>query len=229
MEQAVILAGGKATRMRPFTDDRPKAMVEVGGLTIIERQIKWLQSNGIEQIVVSCGYKAEIIADRIGNGSRLGVKVTYAREETPLGRGGGLKFAAGYLSDKAGRWLAINGDVLCDLQVSDLESQHQRVGAVATLALAQYQTTWGIAELDGDLIKGFLQSPKLPYWINGGIYCFEPELTAMLPDLGDHEDSTFPELARTGKLGAYKIPGYWRGIDTAKDIIEAAAELPEDS
>ncbi|MCA1841124.1 MAG: nucleotidyltransferase family protein, partial [Actinobacteria bacterium] len=137
----------------------------------------------------------------------------------------GLKFAAKRLADTNGRWMALNGDVISRFKVKELEGQHERLGVIATIALAAYRTTWGIADLEGDLIRGFTQSPTLPYWINAGIYCFESEVIEMLPDKGDHEDSTFPELATQGKLGAYRIDGYWRGIDTAKDIKEATAEI----
>lgn len=223
--QAVILAGGQATRMRPYTDDRPKAMVEVAGAPIIEHQIKWLASNGVKKIVVSCGYKADVIQSHVADGSGFGVEVTYAVEDEPLGRGGGLKFAARRLPAPAEMWLAINGDVITRFSTADLVEQHEKLGVTATIALAQYRTTWGIADLDGDLIRGFTQSPSLPYWINAGIYCFDSSFAELLPDLGDHEDSTFPELAAAGKLGAYRIDGYWRGIDTAKDIKQATEEL----
>ncbi len=223
--QAVILAGGQATRMRPYTDDRPKAMVDVGGAPIIEHQIKWLASNGVTQIVISCGYKADVIKSYLGDGSHVGVQATYAVEDEPLGRGGGLKFASRLLAKPEGIWLAINGDVLARFSTDDLVAQHETLDVTATIALAQYRTTWGIAELDGDLIRGFTQSPSLPYWINAGIYCFDPSFAELLPEVGDHENSTFPELAAAGKLGAYRIDGYWRGIDTAKDIKEATQEL----
>ena len=225
MKQAVILAGGQATRLRPFTDERPKAMVEVGGTPIVEHQIRWLHDNGIDDIVISCGYRAEVMMKYLGDGDLYGTQLSYAVEETPLGRGGGLKFAARNLAFPDQRWMAVNGDVLCDFPLSELEDQHERLGVTATIALAEYQTSWGIADLDGDLIRGFVQSPKLPYWINAGVYCFEPGLTDLLPDEGDHEESTFPELAKEGKLGAYKILGYWKGIDTVKDINQAAADL----
>jgi len=225
VNQAVILAGGQATRMRPYTDDRPKAMVEVAGAPIIEHQIKWLASNGVTKVVVSCGYKAEVIREHLGDGSRFGVETTYAVEDKPLGRGGGLKYAARQLPDPQDVWLALNGDVITRFSVVDLVAQHEKMGVVATIALAQYRTTWGIADLDGDLIRGFVQSPSLPYWINAGIYCLDPLFAEHLPNEGDHESSTFPELAAAGKLGAYRIDGYWRGIDTAKDIKEATEEL----
>lgn len=225
MEQAVILAGGQATRMRPYTDDRPKAMVEVAGLPIIAHQIRWLKANGVAEVVVSCGYRAEVIEEHLGDGTALGVRVVYAREDEPLGRGGGLKFAAKRLPHPTQRWMAMNGDVICDLNVDELEEHHASTGAIATIALAQYRSSWGIADLDGDLVRGFLEKPLLPYWINAGIYCFEPSLTDLLPDIGDHEDTTFPRLAEQDRLVGFRIKGYWRGIDTAKDIKEASEEL----
>lgn len=225
MNQAIILAGGQATRMRPYTDDRPKAMVEVAGKPIIEHQVRWLARNGIDRIVVSCGYRAEVIEQHLGEGESLGVRISYATEPEPLGRGGGLKFAGSRLPDPGGRWLAMNGDVISDLDVGKLEAHHEGAGATATIALAQYRSTWGIADLEGDLIRGFLEKPLLPYWINAGIYCFEPEVVGLLPDRGDHEDTTFPDLAKRGKLVGFRIEGYWRGIDTAKDIKEANEEL----
>jgi NDP-sugar pyrophosphorylase family protein len=225
MRQAVILAGGQATRMRPYTDNRPKAMVEVAGRPIIEHQVRWLSNNGIDEIIVSCGYRAEILESFLGVGSEFGVHIAYAMEDEPLGRGGGLKFASSMLPYKKERWLGLNGDVLADFPLIEMGERHSSIGTVATIALAPYLSTWGIADLEGDLIKGFVEKPRLPYWINAGIYCFEPEIAPMLPAKGDHEDTTFPELAKKGKLGWYGIEGYWRGIDTVKDISEASKEL----
>src|SRR5688500_17814883 len=110
MLQAVILAGGQATRMRPYTDDRPKAMVEVAGAPIVEHQIRWLAGNGVSDIVVSCGYRSDVLKDHLKDGATFGVGITYAVEDEPLGRGGGLKFAAKHLPRPGERWLALNGD-----------------------------------------------------------------------------------------------------------------------
>ncbi len=211
--------------MRPYTDDRPKAMVEVAGMPIVEHQIRWLVDNRVKQIVVSCGYRAEILQEHLGDGSSLGTSVTYAVESQPLGRGGGLKFAARHLPHPGEFSFALNGDVLSRFSLSELLEHHRSRRVTATVALAPYKTTWGIADLDDGLIKGFRQSPTLPYWINGGIYVLEPECVDLLPDKGDHEDSTFPQLASAGKLGGYRIEGYWRGIDTVKDVIEATQDL----
>lgn len=225
MRQAVILAGGQATRMRPYTDDRPKAMVEVAGRPILEHQLRWLASGDVHDVVLSVGYKSEVIRDHIGDGSALGMRVDYAVEDEPLGRGGGLRFAALRLPHPDEGWYGMNGDVLSRFDIGELAAQHERLEATATIALAPYRTTWGIADLDGDLVRGFVQSPRLPYWINAGIYCMGPDMVGLLPEKGDHEDSTFPSLALAGKLGAYRIEGYWRGIDTVKDVKEASADL----
>ena len=225
--QAIILAGGKATRMRPYTDDRPKAMVEVAGVPIVEHQIGWLTANGVDRIVVSCGYKAEAIQDHLSKTSTNAATLTYAVEPEPLGRGGGLKFAAAHLPNPEETFFALNGDVMAEFPLAEMLEHHRSEEALATVALAAYQTTWGIADMDGGLIRGFRQSPVLPYWINGGIYALDPKCVPMLPDKGDHEDSTFPQLAEQGKLAGYRINGYWRGIDTVKDVLEATKELAE--
>lgn len=225
ISQAVILAGGRALRMRPYTDDRPKSMVEIAGTPIVEHQIRWLADNKIEHVVISAGYRAEMIEDHLGDGSNFGLKIDYAIEKEPLGRGGGLKLGAGLLPNSQEGWFGLNGDVITRFSLKDLAAKHETLNTTATVALAPFVTSWGIAKLEGDFIVGFDQSPKLPYWVNAGIYAMNPEIVGLLPDQGDHEDSTFPRLASERKLGAFMIDGYWRGIDTVKDVTEATREL----
>jgi NDP-sugar pyrophosphorylase family protein len=225
MSQAVIIAGGKSTRMRPYTDDRPKAMAEVAGRPIVARQLDWLRSHGVSDVVISVGYRADVLQDYVGDGTRFGLNVGYAVEEKPLGRGGGLRLAARRLPDRDAEFFALNGDILARFDLGAMRDAHRAAGDVATIALAEYRSSWGVVELDGDRITGFTQSPVLPYWINGGVYYADPAFVDLLPETGDHEDSTFPRLAREGRLGGFRIDGYWRGIDTVKDIIEASAEF----
>jgi len=226
VRQAVILAGGQATRLRPYTDTRPKAMVEVADRPIVDYQLDWLAGHGVEHVVVSCGYKAEVLREHLA-GRDLPVAVSVLVEDTPLGRGGALKYAASGLPVRDERYFALNGDVLTWFDLGAMAGFHLAKGVLGTLALAQYRTAWGIVEVGEDgLIGGFTQSPLLPFWINGGVYLFEPGVTPLLPDRGDHEDSTFPELAHTGKLAGYRIEGYWRGVDTVKDVKEASEQVP---
>ena len=225
IRQAIVLAGGKAQRLRPLTDDRPKAMVAVANVPIVEHQLRWLAENGVHDVVVSLGHQADVLRKYVGDGSSLGVRVDYAVEAEPRGRGGGLRFAAGHLANRLGSFVALNGDIICRFSLHEMVELHRRLGVAATVALAPYRSTWGIVELDGDMITGFTQSPKLPYWINAGVYVLEPETVGVLPEQGDHEDTTFPQLAAEGRLGGFRIEGYWRGIDTLKDVTEATMEL----
>ncbi|MCX4968600.1 nucleotidyltransferase family protein [Streptomyces sp. NBC_00654] len=224
--QALILAGGQATRMRPYTDDAPKAMVPVAGTPIVGYQLAWLAEHGVKSVVISGGYKHEMISEYAGDGSRFGVEIRYAIENEPLGRGGGLKFGARRLPDPAAPFFVLNGDVISTFSLADLSTYHEKHNGAVTVALSPYRSNWGVADLDDDnRIRGFVQSPELPYWINAGIYVFNPEVVAMLPDVGDHEDSTFPQLAKDNRLIGYRLSGYWRGIDTVKDVVQASKEV----
>lgn len=223
--QAVVLAGGNATRLRPYTDDRPKPLVEINGRTIFERQADWLASGGVTHVVVACGYLADVF-ERFVQTTTLPVDVTIVREETQLGRGGGLKFGARALPFPDESWFGLNGDVLTDAPVARISAEHAAHGAAATVAVAQYKCPYGVLEIaDDDTVRSFVEAPLLPYWINAGIYVFDPATTALLPDVGDHEDSTFPQLASQNRLFAHKITGSWRGIDTVKDLNEANKAL----
>ncbi|WP_047869580.1 nucleotidyltransferase family protein [Nocardiopsis sp. RV163] len=223
--QALILAGGQATRLRPYTDTRPKAMVEVAGRPIIDYQLEWLTGHGVEHVVVSCGYMAEVLREHL-EAREGGPRITLLVEDEPLGRGGALRFASTGLRDPEAPYFALNGDVLTWFPLDEMTAHHRERGGLATLALAQFRTTWGIVDVDDqDRIEGFTQSPLLPVWINAGVYLFEPGVTPLLPTRGDHESSTFPELAEEGRLTAYRIDGFWRGVDTAKDVKEAGERI----
>ncbi|WP_202512079.1 nucleotidyltransferase family protein [Streptomyces sp. SID3343] len=226
IEQAIILAGGQATRMRPYTDDAPKAMVPVAGSPILGYQLLWLAEHGVKQVVLSVGYRADLIRAYVGDGSRFGLSAAYAVEDEPLGRGGGMKLATRQLADPAGDFLALNGDVITHFDLGDLIEGHARSGAAVTIALSPYRSNWGVVDIDeADRVRGFVQSPVLPYWINSGVYAMASQVSGLLPDKGDHEDTTFPALAEQDRMRAFRIDGYWRGIDTVKDVKEATGEL----
>ncbi|HWG23457.1 nucleotidyltransferase family protein [Actinospica sp.] len=238
--QAIVLAGGKGSRLRPHTDTRPKTLIEIPGTgrTILEHQLDWLAEEGVTDVVVSCGYLAEVLEQWITD-TVLPVRVTTAVEETELGRGGGLKFAARKLPRPEEPWYALNADVWTRFSLRDMAALHARTGVLGTLALARPRIPWGVIELDGSdiggadnvhggsLIADFVESPPTPWPVNAGVYVFAPEFTPLLPDLGDHERTTFPDLARERKLAGFLIPEgvYWRAIDTAKDLETAAREL----
>lgn len=227
--QAVVLAGGQGSRLRPYTDDRPKPMVEIPGtgVPIIGHQLAWLAAEGVTDAVVSCGHLAEVLQEWLA-GAQLPLRVTTVVEEEPLGRGGGLKYAAGHLPDPRGAWYATNGDIWTRFSLREMAAFHDERGAVATLALARPRIPWGVVETNefGQVLD-FIEAPPSPYPVNAGVYVFGPEFAGLLPDVGDHERTTFPRLARERRLAGFPLPqgAYWRAIDTAKDLTEAAREL----
>ncbi len=225
LRQAVILAGGKATRMRPYTDERPKALIDIGGRTILEHQARWLVRGGVQHMVISCQYLADVLQSYVDSHD-LGLSVDILAEDQPLGRGGALKYAARSLPFPDERWVGLNGDILTDCSLTVMNERHDSAMVTASIAVARLKSPYGIVEVgDNDIVSNFIEVAVLPHWVNAGIYLFEPEIVKLLPDKGDHEDSMFPQLARDGRLSAYRIEGYWRGIDTVKDIQTAAAEV----
>lgn len=223
---AIVLAGGKGERLRPFTEDRPKPMVEIMGIPMLSYQLQWLQGQGVTDVVISCGYRHEVIQTYFGDGERLGLRITYAVEQEPLGRGGALRFAFQSVPEREDVVIATNGDVITNLRLSPVLEAHRRRKMLATLVLAPFVSQYGIVEVDGDeRVTQFREKPELPYWINAGVYVLSYALRERLPERGDHETTTFPALAQSGQLGAFKSQAYYRTVDTIKDVNEVAQEM----
>lgn len=219
---AIILAGGKGERLRPYTNDRPKVMVEVAGKPILAWQIEWLKSFGITKFVLTVSYKYEVIQEYFGDGSKFGIEVDYSIEETPLGRGGGIKkaFQSKLVSDQTDV-VVCNGDIITKLNLTEMINAHLNQKSLITLLLVPYISRWGVVKVDEqNHITGFEEKPKLPYWINGGIYLFNKEVEPMLPEIGDHEKETFPKIPKEKFMG-FKDEGFWRAVDVVKDKSEA--------
>lgn len=224
--KAIILAGGKGERLRPLTNDRPKVMVEVAGKPIIQRQIEWLKNYGITTFIIAAGYKSEVIEKFLGDGSKFGVKVFYSVEEAPLGTGGAIKkaFLHSEIVDEEDV-VVTNGDIITEFDLQKMIDLHFEKTPLITLLLSPYFSRWGIAELDGsDHILGFREKPKLPYFINGGIFIFKKQVKEYLPDNGNYEVLTFPKIPAQ-KFQGYKDDSFWRAVDMIKDKNEAEEYL----
>lgn len=220
--KAVILAGGFGKRLKPLTDQRPKPMIEVLNIPIIEWQVKWLRKFGVKEFVMCVGYMREQILGHIGDGSKFGANVEYSVEEEPLGTGGALKNAKDLLAGHDSFFM-LNGDVLTDLDPTKL-----RVPGSHTIALVPLRSPFGVVELDKNSgVLGFVEKPEIPdRWINAGVYYFTQEVFRYLPENGNIEVTTLPALAKDGKLQAVKYRNvFWRSIDSHKDIEEAAKEM----
>jgi NDP-sugar pyrophosphorylase family protein len=225
---ALIIAGGEGERLRPLTSDRPKAMIPVAGRPIIEHQLDWLRAGGVTNAVILCGYRADVLKDHVGDGQRFGVGVEYSVEAEPLGRGGALR--RGYSSVPTGETLVIgcNGDILTNQPLAEIIQYHEKKQASATVMLAPLHSPFGIVNVERDgRITEFREKPELPYWINAGIYILSPAFFQRLPEKGDHETTTFPELAAEGRLFGFKSRAYWRPVDSIKDLTEAERELQQ--
>ena len=228
MVQAIILAGGRGERLRPYTEDRPKPMVEVLGVPILAYQMHWLQTQGVSEVVVACGYRHDVIMDYFGDGAKWGMRIDYAVESSPLGRGGAIRSAFGRLRAPEQVVLATNGDIITNLRLEPVLVHHREGGNLATVVLTPYVSTYGLVEATADgRVVAFHEKPTLPYWINAGVYVLSREVMPLLPEIGDHERTTFPELAGQRRLGAYKSEAYWRSVDTVKDLSEVSRELEQ--
>ena len=225
---ALIIAGGEGERLRPLTSDRPKPMILVAGRPILEYQVGWLRREGVTDVVFLCGYKASVIEEHFGDGSRFGLRVHYSPEEEPLGRGGALR--QGYTMVPPGEKVVVatNGDILTDQPLEPMLRYHRRKRAAATVMLTALRSPYGIAKVErSGRIVTFSEKPLLPYWLNAGVYILSPEFFRRLPLKGDHEDTAFPSLSVQGKLFGFHSKAYWRSVDTFKDLTEAERELRE--
>ena len=217
--EAIILAGGQATRLGDAARGQPKALVPIAGHPLAEYQVSQLVRAGVDRVIVSCSrgqdrlFRAKL--------SGLGAEVAAVAEPEPLGRGGGLRYAAAH-REETGPLYAFNGDELHDVDLDALLDAHRERGAAATIVVAPLISQFGVVELaENDRVAGFREAPRLPHWVNAGIYVLDDAALDRLPERGDHEQSTFPELAQEGKLYGFRHVGLWITVNTPKDLQRA--------
>ena len=217
--EAIVLAGGKAERMGDATAGRPKSLVEVGGKPLLAWQIGRLHRAGVDRVIISCSAGQE--PDFEEGLAGLGVEIACAGETERLGRGGAIRFAAGFRS-KSGDVVAMNGDELVDVDFRALLARHRASGAAATVTVAQPPSQFGQVDLtDDDVVTGFHEVARVPYWVNCGIYVLSAAAIERFPEKGDHETTIFPELADEGALRAYRHMGLWLTVNTPKELRRA--------
>ena len=191
--KAVILAGGKGTRLKPYTTVFPKPLMPIGDKPILEIVIRQLKSYGFNEIIMTVGHLAELIMTFFGDGSKYNVKIKYSRENQPLGTAGGLGLIKKELDET---FLMMNGDVLTALDYSDLVNYHKRTGAIATIALNKrdVKIDFGVVELNDDnSIIGYTEKPKIDYLVSMGVYVLEPKV---LDYIKSNEYLDFPDLIK---------------------------------
>ena len=227
--KTVILAGGKGTRLKPYTTVFPKPLMPIGDKPILEIIIRQLKSWGLEDIIIAVGHLAELIMAFFGDGSQLGVNIKYSRENKPLGTAGGLGLIKEELKDT---FLMVNGDTLTTLNFPELIDYHERNGAVATIALKKREVyiDFGIVELDSNNnIKGYIEKPATEHLVSMGVYVFEPRV---LDYITVGERLEFPDLTKTliskgEDVKGFVFDGYWLDIGRREDYERANDEKEE--
>ena len=221
--EAIILAGGRAERLGAAARGRPKPLVPVRGRPLAAYQVEALASAGVDRVLVSCAAgQGELFRAELDG---IGPEIVPVEEPEPLGRGGGLRLAAGQRRQE-GDVFALNGDELLDLDFGALLARHESAGVDATIVVAPLRSPFGIVELgEGDLVTGFEEAPVLPHWVSCGAYVLGPAALELLPERGDHERTTFPELAGRRRLAAYRHDGLWLTVNTPKDLRVAEERL----
>ena len=223
--EALLLAGGKAERLGDAAQGLPKPLVPVAGFPLAGYAVARLVDSGVTRVVVACRAGAEDAFLEALSG--LGAEVEAVGEDEPLGRGGGLRRAASRRQEE-GPVLALNGDELLDVDFRALAAEHEQSGAAATLVVAQVRSPFGVVEVEEDgTITGFREAPLLDHWVNSGVYVLGEEALALLPEKGDHEQSTFPQLAGERRLHAHRHEGVWLTVNTPKDLRRATEFMEE--
>ncbi len=216
MTEALILAGGKAERLGDAAGGLPKPLVPVAGRPLVAYQVEQLATAGVERVIVSCSAGEEERFEQALDG--IGPEILTAPEQERLGRGGGLRNAA-RLREEDGPLFALNGDELLDVDFEALMAQHRDRAPAATITVVRPKSPFGLVEVDEqDVVAGFSEDATLPVWVNCGLYVLGKEAIERLPERGDHESTTFPELVAEGRLHAFRHEGLWLTVNTPKQL-----------
>ncbi len=230
--QALILAGGEGTRLRPLTSTVPKPVVPLVDRPFIAFMLDWLRSHGVEDIVISCGHMAAGVRNVLGDGDAFGVRLRYVEEPRPMGTGGALKYAESLLED---RFFMLNGDVLTDLDLTSLLEHHKSSDAVATLALTPVEdpSNYGLVRTqDEGQVTEFVEKPSADAVdtrnISAGAYVLERSVLDLLePEQpASIERDVFPQLVGSGLYGCVS-EGYWLDIGTPERYLQGTFDILE--
>ena len=224
--RAVILAGGKGTRLLPYTTVIPKPLMPVGNKPILELIIRQLKHRGFSQVTMAVGHLAELIEAYFGDGRKYDIQIDYSREEEPLGTIGSL----GLIEGLDETFLVMNGDVLTDLDYLELVDFHKKQQTMATIATynKEFNVDLGVLEMDEDFrLKQYIEKPILKYNVSMGVYIFEPEILSFIKPNGYLD---FPDLVLTlikaGKeVIGFSFDGYWLDIGRHEDYVRAQEEF----
>jgi mannose-1-phosphate guanylyltransferase len=233
--QAIVLVGGEGTRLRPLTSDVPKPAVTLVDRPFLAYAIEWLAAHGVTEVVLACGFLPDVLREALADEeARAGVEITYVAEPEPLGTAGAIRFAADAIGDRLEeRFLALNGDVLADLDLSALLRAHEEHGARATIGLhpVDDSSAYGLVRCDDEgKVLEFLEKTgeEVPGEINAGAYVLDRTVLDLVPAgrAVSIEREVFPRLVGDGLCGLL-LDGYWMDIGTPDRYLQASWDILE--
>ncbi len=228
--KAVIQAGGKGARLRPYTMILPKPLMPVGSMPVIEMLLKWLRRNGFSEVFITIGYLGHLIRSLCGDGSQWGLKIIYSQEPEPLGTIGPLGLIREHLTES---FLVLNGDLITDLDLRLFVQYHKVHQGTMTVGVTnkKVKLDLGILESRDNLIIDFQEKPTKNFQVSMGIYCMEPEILDMIPPNVPFgfDDLMHTMLEEKYSVYVYKHKGIWMDIGREEDFKQAQREFFQNS
>jgi NDP-sugar pyrophosphorylase family protein len=220
--KAVVLAGGKGTRLLPYTTILPKPLMPIGDMPILEVLLRQMKRGGVNHVVLTVGHLASLLRSYFGDGAQWGLDITYSQEQKPLGTAGPIALVQGL--DKT--FLVTNGDVLTTLSLRKLVAFHKQKGGIATIAAhrRQVKIDLGVIQWDGDdRVSGYIEKPTTDYTVSMGVYVFEPRVLEYIPvdEYLDFPDLILKLIASGEKVSGYTFDGYWMDLGRPDDYVQA--------
>ncbi|MDC0169524.1 nucleotidyltransferase family protein [Candidatus Nitrosopelagicus sp.] len=217
--KAIILAGGRGKRLRPITDKIPKPLIPINNKPLIERTIKYLKKYGITEIIISSGYKSNLIEKFLNKKKNFGCKIIFSTEKTPLGTGGAIKKALKHVDEES--FLVLNGDIVTNIDLKKILKKPN------TIAANELKTKFGTMNIKNNKILKFNEKKDVTnVWMNPGIYHLSKDIKKLIPKKGSLEGIVFPKMVKSKTLETVKFKNaLWFSIDSHKDIEECSKEI----
>ena len=224
--KAVVLAGGKGTRLAPYTKILPKPLMPIGDMPILEILLRQMKRAGVEEVILTVGHMAELLKAFFQEGEQLDLKIRYSYEDKPLGTAGPLSLIDG-LDDS---FLVTNGDVLTTLDLRELVDYHRDLKAAATIAThaRQVKVDLGVIQYDGDHeIVGYIEKPTYDFFVSMGVYVFEPRVLQYIPYNAylDFPDLILKLISSGESVHGFPFSGYWQDLGRPDDYEQAVLDF----
>jgi NDP-sugar pyrophosphorylase family protein len=227
--KVVLLAGGKGSRLRPYTALIPKPLMPIGDRTVAEILLRQLARAGVTDVLMCVGHQAALIEAVLGPGDRYGLRIAYRREEEPLGTVGPLR---AYAADLPERFLVMNGDILCDLDFNALHRAGEASGAPLTVAVCERASRVDLGVLDlgpsGEVTR-FREKPTFTFWVSMGVYAMSRDVIRYIPEGRPFgfDELMHALLAARAPIGTFPFRGHWLDIGRSEDFADAQAEFEQ--